>query len=94
MLCGTSATALARLAPQASALSAGAMRLMVGGVTLAIIAAAKRRRPAEIAGHRRWLAGGAVAVALYQVCFFTGTSRTGVALATVIALGRTPCSPD
>jgi drug/metabolite transporter, DME family len=90
VLCGTTGTALTRLAPYASALSAGAMRLVIGGITLAGIAAAKGRRPSELTGHRTWLAAGAVAVALYQICFFTGTSRTGVALATVIALGSAP----
>ena len=90
VLCGTTGTALTRLAPHASALSAGAMRLLVGGLTLAAIAVASGRRPRQLASHGRWLAVGAIAVALYQVCFFTGTTRTGVALATVIALGSAP----
>jgi DME family drug/metabolite transporter len=66
------------------------MRLLVGGITLTAIARANGRRPADIATHSVWLAAGAVAVALYQLCFFTGTTRTGVALATVIALGSAP----
>jgi drug/metabolite transporter, DME family len=90
VLCGTTGTALTRLAPHASALSAGAMRLVIGGITLAGIALAKGRRPSELTGHRTWLGVGGVAVALYQICFFTGTTRTGVALATVIALGSAP----
>ncbi|MCU1387319.1 MAG: multidrug transporter [Ilumatobacteraceae bacterium] len=90
LLCGTTGTALSRLAPQASPLSAGAMRLLVGGVALAAVALVDGRRPSELAGHRTSLAVGAVAVALYQVCFFTGTTRTGVALATVTALGSAP----
>jgi drug/metabolite transporter, DME family len=90
VLCGTTGTALTSLAPQASPLSAGAMRLVIGGITLAGIAAAKGRRSCDLTGHRKWLAVGAVAVALYQICFFTGTARTGVALATVIALGSAP----
>ncbi len=90
VLCGTTGTALARLAPHASPLSAGAMRLLIGGITLAAIALVGGRRPSDLATHRGWLAAGAVAVALYQICFFTGTTRTGVALATVIALGSAP----
>jgi DME family drug/metabolite transporter len=66
------------------------MRLLIGGVTLTAIAFANGRRPSELSPHRRWLAAGAVTVALYQLCFFTGTTRTGVALATVIALGSAP----
>jgi DME family drug/metabolite transporter len=66
------------------------MRLLVGGLTLATLALATGRRPAELTAHRGPLAAGAVAIALYQVCFFTGTTRTGVALATVVALGSAP----
>jgi DME family drug/metabolite transporter len=66
------------------------MRLLIGGITLVAIALANGRRPSDLATHHGWLATGAVAVALYQVCFFTGTTRTGVALATVIALGSAP----
>jgi DME family drug/metabolite transporter len=90
VLCGTTGTALTRLAPDASALNAGATRLLIGGISLVAIAFANRRRPSELRTHSRWLAAGAVAVALYQLCFFTGTTRTGIALATVIALGSAP----
>ena len=44
----------------------------------------------DLDGHRRSIAAGAVMVALYQLCFFSGTTRTGVALATVVALGSAP----
>jgi DME family drug/metabolite transporter len=90
VLCGTTGTALTLVAPDAPALGAGAMRLLIGGTTLAAIARANGRRPAQLAGHGGRLAVGALAVALYQICFFTGTTRTGVALATVIALGSAP----
>lgn len=66
------------------------MRLLIGGATLACFALARGRRPAELVTHGRQLAAGAAAVALYQICFFTGTRRTGVALATVLALGGAP----
>ncbi len=89
-LCGTTGTALARFAHDASPLSAGTMRLLLGGLTLAAIAAVRGQRVGTLRGHRSWLAAGAVAVAGYQLCFFTGTSRTGVALATVLALGSAP----
>jgi DME family drug/metabolite transporter len=90
ILCGTTGTALARLAPSASPLSAGAARLLVGGLTLSAVTVATGHTLSELRGHRRWLVAGAVAVALYQLCFFTGTTRTGVALATVVALGSAP----
>lgn len=90
VVCGTTGTALARLSPDAPALGAGAMRLLIGGLTLVAIALTNGRRPAQLRGHLGWLAAGAVAVAAYQICFFTGTTRTGIALATVIALGSAP----
>ena len=43
VVCGSTATALSKLAPDASALTAGAMRLVVGGLTLAAVAAEGHR---------------------------------------------------
>jgi hypothetical protein len=64
VLCGTTGTALDRLAPEASSLSAGAMRLNVGGLTLSLVALATGHRLSGLRAHGRWLAGGVVAVAL------------------------------
>jgi DME family drug/metabolite transporter len=66
------------------------VRLLVGGLTLSAVTVATGHKLGELRGHRRWLGAGAVAVALYQLCFFTGTTRTGVALGTVVALGSAP----
>ena len=90
IVCGTAGVAVARFAPDASPVTVGAVRLAIGGPALAIIALAAGHRPSALAGHMRWIVAGALAVVLYQVCFFTGTSRTGVALATVVALGSAP----
>src|SRR5690606_33878323 len=48
-------------------------------------------RPALPAGRRAaLLVVGAVCVATYQICFFAGVARTGVAVGTVVALGVAP----
>lgn len=90
VLCGTTGTALEWLAPEATALSAGAMRLLIGGICLVLLAAWQGHRMGHLAGHWPWLVVGAIAVASYQLCFFTGTTRTGIALGTVVALGSAP----
>lgn len=67
----------------------GAVRVLVGAMTLwAIVGHAPRR--ATVRPHRWALLLGGVAVAVYQPGFFTGTARLGVALGTVVALGSAP----
>src|SRR6478609_1778516 len=85
-------------------LSVGAVRLVIGGTGLAVIAFVLARRhqaktnadPDAAAGPRL---GGrpfllmvltGACLALYQPLFFLGTARNGVALGTVVALGAAP----
>jgi DME family drug/metabolite transporter len=86
ILWGTTGTSQA-LAPAGSSPQAiGAMRLLVGGLTLALIALGRN-------GGRRqtWPVGltflSGVFVAAYQLCFFSGVSRTGVAVGTIVSIG-------
>jgi DME family drug/metabolite transporter len=84
------AQVLAR-APLGSA-ALGGWRLLTGGVVLWLIAG---RDPATLRalGRRRALVpllGCALATGLYQVAFLLSVSRTGAALATVVALGTAP----
>lgn len=89
-LFGTTGTALARGPDGVGAISAGIMRLLIGGLGLMCVAAATRS-PLDTSPRSRWaLAIGAVTVASYQLCFFYATTSTGVALATVVTIG---CSP-
>lgn len=84
--------------PDAPALSVAAMRLLVGAAgLLAFVAVRDRRRPSARMGGgvlvlwRRpvvWIMGAAVAG--YQAFFFLGTSRTGVAVGTLISLAVAP----
>jgi drug/metabolite transporter, DME family len=88
VLFGTTGTAKAKGPSTTDAYVAGALRLAIGGPLLWWYA--KRRNPA--AARPPWptvLASGAC-VAMYQVCFFAGLDRTGVAVGTVIAIGAGP----
>lgn len=80
----------------------GAARIAVGGAGLVLAAALTRAlpsvRPGTLPGRearsRRSvvvsLAAGAIAVAVYQLSFFAGVARAGVALGTLVALGSGP----
>jgi len=90
-LFGTTGTSQALGPPGATPLGIGAVRLLLGAAALLGLAALS---PA--AGGRRWrlhlralLLGGA-AVAVYQLGWFAGLRRTGVALGTVVGIGSGP----
>ncbi|MCI2956160.1 DMT family transporter [Agromyces atrinae] len=102
---GTTGTAAALLAntstDDASALSLGAARIVIGGGALALIAfVVARRRGARTsspaAGALRRLPSwliigiGAAGIVAYQPAFFAGTAANGVAVGTVVALGSAP----
>jgi DME family drug/metabolite transporter len=93
---GSTGTA-AHFAPiGATSVSVGAARIVLGGAVLLALAL----RPRHRAGLRALLAAGpaargrlalaAVAVAGYQVCFFSAVRLTGVAIGTVVAIGSAP----
>ena len=90
-LFGTTGTSQALGPSGTTPLGIGAVRLAVGGAALALLALLQRP-----AGGRRWrahlpalLAGGA-AVAAYQLLWFAGLRRTGVALGTLVGIGSGP----
>ncbi len=94
---GSTGTA-AHFAPaSATSASIGAARIALGGVLLLGLAVrtAPRRRALDrlltgAAASRAALVFAAVAVAGYQVCFFTAVRMTGVAIGTVVAIGSAP----
>lgn len=90
MLFGTTGTARS-LGPAAAASTVGAARLVVAGAVLVAVSGIAARRSA--AGGR-WPLGlvavSALAVAAFQVLFFSALGRTGVAVGTVVAIG---CGP-
>jgi DME family drug/metabolite transporter len=71
----------------------GALRLAIAAVFFAVlVAATERGRPAGLAPPGLWrrqlLAG--VAIAVYNLAFFTGVRLAGVAVGTTIAIGSGP----
>jgi drug/metabolite transporter, DME family len=89
-LWGTTGTARALAPAGASPLSVGAVRIAVGGAALLAVAGLR----GGLRRGDRWppgpVAAGAVAVAGYQLAFFSAVARTGVAVGTVVAIGSAP----
>lgn len=92
-LFGTTGTAQALGPADTTALGVGAVRLAVGALALLLLAARAGDRPA---GGRAWrrhagpLLLGGLAVACYQLAWFAGLRRTGVALGTIVGIGSGP----
>ncbi|MEV7392958.1 MULTISPECIES: EamA family transporter [unclassified Streptomyces] len=91
VLWGTTGT-VSSLAPAGTPAAAiGAAGLVLGGVLLFLTAPGGRSLPRTCTGgERRLLVLGALAVAGYPLTFYPAVARTGVAVATVIALGGAP----
>lgn len=98
-LFGTSATSIALLAPDAPGPSVAALRLLVGSAGLVAVVRWRNARLARagtpvtrLGGLWRrpavWLMG--LLVAAYQVFFFMGTARAGVAVGTIVSLALAP----
>ena len=89
-LWGTTGTAMTLAPAAADAAGIGALRLLLGGLALALLAwrsgDLQRARPLPL----RALAGAGIMIAAYQLCFFNGISRNGVALGTMVAIGSAP----
>lgn len=89
VLWGTTGTAQAFAPAGATPLAIGAIRLLVGGTALLILALVRRQLHPR--GWPLWptvmvLTG----IALYQVCFFAAVARAGVAVGTIVAIGSAP----
>lgn len=97
-LFGTTGTVLVAAPSGADAWSAGALRLLVGALTLtalASLAGRRDRRRGIPLPSQRWpspgtTAVGAVGVAVFQVGYFLAVERTGVAVGTVATIGSGP----
>ena len=89
-LWGTTGTTMALAPAGAEPLGVGALRLLLGGVALAALAFLKGdfRRAGSL--PLRKLAGAGLMIAAYQICFFNGVARNGVALGTLVAIGSAP----
>ncbi|GAA2735300.1 DMT family transporter [Actinocorallia aurantiaca] len=91
VLWGTTGTASSLAPSGAPAAAVGSAGLAFGGLLLFLSSRGARSLPAACGGAERWLLVlGAIAVAGYPVTFYPAVARTGVAVATVIALGSAP----
>ncbi|MEV6278979.1 EamA family transporter [Nocardia sp. NPDC051832] len=89
VLWGTTGTAGSLAPPGAAAAAVGSAGLALGGVLL-FLAGDPRRVLTYSRAEWRLLLLGAVAVAGYPVTFYPAVARTGVAVATVVALCGAP----
>ena len=89
VLWGTTGTAQTFMPQTVHPLAVGASRLAVGGFALLIIMLALRK-----IDFRNWpwkaTILSALAMAVFQYCFFTSIRLTGIAIGTVVAIGSAP----
>lgn len=93
VLFGTTGTARALGLSAMSPAAVGGLRIALGGLLLLAVALARGRLGALVSllrGSRLAIVLGAVAVASYQLCFFTAVATTGVAVGTLVAIGSGP----
>ena len=89
LLFGTTGTAQA-LGPAAPPAAVGAARVVVGAAALVLAAALTGALTRRMRGGGPGVLVAAAGVAGYQVCFFAGVARTGVAIGTIVAIGSAP----
>lgn len=87
-LFGTTGTAQELGPDETTPLGVGAARLLVGGLALLLVVRAGRGVLALWRTPTGLLAGACTAA--YQVCFFAGVDRAGVAVGTLVAIGSGP----
>ncbi len=90
MLWGTTGTAQAFAPPNADPRSVGAVRLAIGGLALLAITLARGFSLREV----KWpllptlIAG--ISMAAYNLFFFAGVAKAGVAIGTIVTIGSSP----
>lgn len=91
-LFGTTGTAQALGPSSTTPLGVGAVRLVIGGLALLALLPLVGARRSEALALWRTPSGvvAGVCTALYQVCFFAGVERAGVAVGTLAAIGSGP----
>jgi DME family drug/metabolite transporter len=92
VLFGTTGTTASFAPPGATSISIGSARLVIGGAGLfvALPRLGGSRRGAVGRWRNPWGFTAGVMTALYQLAFFAGVSRAGVALATLVTIGSGP----
>jgi DME family drug/metabolite transporter len=92
VLFGTTGTTASFAPPAASPVSIGAARLVIGGGGLMTLLPwiGGSRRTAIGLWRTRWGFTAGLMTALYQLAFFAGVARAGVALGTLVTIGSGP----
>ncbi len=89
-LWGTNGTAQALAPAGAQPIIIGTLRIALGGLTLLVIALSQ----GSLRDGKHWpfwpTLLGALSMAAYQMFFFAGVARTGVAIGTIVGIGSTP----
>jgi drug/metabolite transporter, DME family len=93
VLWGTTGTAQALAPASAQPLAVGALRLVIGGITLLLVFLFARKRACPLPAYRLPIGPvllAAACMAAYQVLFFAGVRKTGVAVGTIVGIGSSP----
>jgi len=90
VLWGTTGTTQTFAPAEASPASVGAVRLVGGSLCLIALAAYRGQLGKLTHMPRRPLLIAAIGIAAYQICFFAGVARTGVAVGTIVGIGTAP----
>lgn len=93
-LWGTTGTAQALAPLGAQPLAVGTLRMLLGGALLLLLGLlGGHLRESRRSGNgwpQAWTLLAAGCIALYQLCFFAGVARTGVAVGTIVGIGSAP----
>lgn len=90
ILWGTIGSAQAFAPPTASPIVIGAMRMVLGGSTLFLVAKLRGAFKTELKVDKKTLFMASMCIAAFQPLFFSGISQTGIAFGTILALGSAP----
>jgi len=90
LLWGTTGTAQAFAPAGFDPKVIGALRLLIGGLALLLLAVKRR----ELGSWRNWnwllVLFSGLFTASYQLCFFAAVAKTGVAVGTIVGIGSSP----
>lgn len=90
ILWGTNGTAQAFAPPGSDPLIIGTLRLLIGAAALIGLAVLRGSLRSGLSLPFWPTAGAGIGVALYQLCFFAGVAKTGVAVGTIVTIGSSP----
>lgn len=87
---GTSGTAQALGPPEAVPMTVAALRLLLGGFLLILVALIRRTLTWKVSWPRIPMLASVLGMASFQPLFFTGVRLTGVAVGTLVIMGSAP----